>query len=87
MIILENKKIIIKHDNVNKYIGTKENLDPIQINETEAKFVKENLVITDVEANVIRLSISACLQTISVNKQQEQIERFQNSTFYMFLKT
>lgn len=37
MILLENKMFIIKRDNVNKYVGTKENLEPIQINEAEAK--------------------------------------------------
>ena len=37
MILLENKMFIIKRDNANKYVGTKENLEPIQINEAEAK--------------------------------------------------
>ena len=36
MILLENKRFIIKRDNANKYVGTKESLEPIQINEVEA---------------------------------------------------
>jgi transposase len=92
MILLENKMFIIKRDNVNKYVGTKENLEPIQINEAEAnktpgrKKGSKNFESLDLEKLVSKVTIKDIDQKVCDSCGGKLIKFGEDSSFKIYKK-